>query len=501
MNGVASAADASRLRRVAVAGAGMGGLMSALALARHGLDVTLFERDAAPPRGAVPRASMAWRRRGVPQSRHPHFFMGRLRVLLEARYPEFVQRLLDAGVGESGLDDYLHPGLRGGYRPVPEDADLRTLNARRTTFEMILRDYVLENDRIRLWDDAAATGLVMETGVGPPRVVGVEVSSGGGSEAYLADAVIDATGRFGRLVETLARRGVPMAVEQRDSGIWYFTRHYRLKPGCSYPPIHGLPGASFADFVVGALPADNGAFTVTFQIYRSDRAVAKALREPSHFDAMCRAVGAIAPWVDPARAEATSEVFGFAHMDSFWRSLAPAGAPAVLGFFCVGDSAIRSNPKFGRGCTWTAVAAHHLADLMAAELTPEARLLRYEAILEKEFRRDWQVMQRLDASAERAFETATGARPSGVRDRLASAFQTLVNDACVIEPVVFRETWAGYHGLTGMTRWLQRPGVWWRLARAAVRRRRFRALLDVAHQRPTRRRLAAGAQVGRVDPR
>jgi len=65
-------------RQVAVVGAGIGGLMTALAVARHGFRVTLYERDPAPP-DVVPADSMRWLRRGVPQSLHPHFFMGRLR--------------------------------------------------------------------------------------------------------------------------------------------------------------------------------------------------------------------------------------------------------------------------------------------------------------------------------------------------------------------------------------------------------------------------------------
>ena len=53
---------------VAVAGAGIGGLMSALALSSRGIDVTVFERDGAPPTGVAPADSMDWLRKGVPQS-------------------------------------------------------------------------------------------------------------------------------------------------------------------------------------------------------------------------------------------------------------------------------------------------------------------------------------------------------------------------------------------------------------------------------------------------
>jgi hypothetical protein len=53
-------------------------------------------------------------------------------------------------------------------------------------------------------------------------------------------------------------------------------------------------------------------------------------------------------------------------MDSYWRKTVLAERPGVVGYFCVGDSAVRSNPRFGRGCTWATLAAHALADLLAA---------------------------------------------------------------------------------------------------------------------------------------
>ncbi|MDE0364119.1 MAG: FAD-dependent oxidoreductase, partial [Gammaproteobacteria bacterium] len=61
------------IRKVAVVGAGIGGLMSALAITRQGISVTVLERDAPPPVGVAPADSMDWLRKGVPQSLHPHF--------------------------------------------------------------------------------------------------------------------------------------------------------------------------------------------------------------------------------------------------------------------------------------------------------------------------------------------------------------------------------------------------------------------------------------------
>lgn len=116
--------------------------MSALALARKGIAVTVLERDAQPPSDVAPADSMDWLRKGVPQSLHPHFLMGRLRLLLEARYPQLVEALLEGGVGENELADYVHPRFRDRYRQRAGDGRLRSLNSRRTTFEMIVRQHV-----------------------------------------------------------------------------------------------------------------------------------------------------------------------------------------------------------------------------------------------------------------------------------------------------------------------------------------------------------------------
>jgi len=479
----------AEVRRVAVVGAGIGGLMSALALQRKGIQVTLFERDSTPPQGVTPADSMAWLRRGVPQSLHPHFFMGRLRLLLEARYPDLVAQLFAAGAGENCLVDYLHPVARARYRPRAGDARLRSLNVRRTTFEMIVRRYVNEQPGVRFNDAARVIGLETEA-TAPVRVTGIRVAGAEGTRTHPADAVIDASGRFSKLTDELERIGVMFASDQRDSGIWYFTRHYRLKPGQTYPASFGLPGATFDDFVVGALPADNGAFTVTFQIYRNDRAVATALREPEHFQTMCESIGVLAPWVDPARAEPTSGVHGFGQMDSFWRRSVIDGVPGVLDFYCVGDSCVRSNPKFGRGCTWSALAAHELADLLAADLTPEQRIGAYERFLENEFRADWKTMRQLDRATEAGFEIATGRRRATPGERVAQRFNGWLNEALVTEPDLFREVWAGYHGLQGMSEWMRRPSSWLGIVRARLHRPRYRDLLAVQQARPDRALLA-----------
>ncbi len=81
------------MARIIVIGAGVGGLTSAMLLARDGHDVTVLERDPAPPPGDADDAWENWERRGVNQFRMIHMFLPRFRALLEAELPDAAQRV------------------------------------------------------------------------------------------------------------------------------------------------------------------------------------------------------------------------------------------------------------------------------------------------------------------------------------------------------------------------------------------------------------------------
>jgi 2-polyprenyl-6-methoxyphenol hydroxylase-like FAD-dependent oxidoreductase len=482
------------VERVAVVGAGIAGLSCALALAGRGLEVALFERDLAPPDGAASASEIAQRRRGVPHAVHPHFLMGRLRESLRARHPELLARLAEAGAGDGRFVDSLHPLARAHCAPRAGDAALTSIAARRTTFERVIRDYVAERGLARIESGVEVAGLIVETG-SPLRVQGLRVRSrAGGIAESRADVVIDASGRGGALARELEALGARIPEEQHDAGIFYFTRHYELQPGRAYPFSHGLPGLIFPDFIVGALPADGGAFTVTYQVYRDDPEMIAVVRDAERFHALCMRLPVIARWVDPAQARPTSDIFGFGHMDAFWRSCVVGGEPSVIGLHFVGDTAVRSNPKYGRGCTWSLVGAQLLADALGASTSPHERALRYDAALERELRADWRTMLALDAASRARFEVAVGRRPAALADRAREQFTQLVDEAQVADGDFFRAIWTGYHGLSRMDAWMRSPAAWLRLGRHACLRRRRRALLAERSVRPAREQIIAASR-------
>ena len=85
-------------------------MAAAKALAAQGHEVCLLERDA--PRatnGATPPDPGLWLRPGVPQARHSHAFLARLRCLLAEREPRLLAALLAAGVRELHFSELAKP--------------------------------------------------------------------------------------------------------------------------------------------------------------------------------------------------------------------------------------------------------------------------------------------------------------------------------------------------------------------------------------------------------
>jgi hypothetical protein len=170
-----------------------------------------------------------------------------------------------------------------------------------------------------------------------------------------------ASGRGSNVVQRLHAAGISIDEEHHPSQTVYYTGHYRLVEGARFPPLSGLPAVDFAGFTLGALPADNGTFTITLAVWKDDRLLVTAGKDLDVFEQICASVPKIRPWVDPERAEPMSGILTFASMDYLWRRTVHDGSPAVLNLFLVGDSGIRTNPKFGRGCTWGSLAAHRTA--------------------------------------------------------------------------------------------------------------------------------------------
>ncbi|MEO8114362.1 MAG: FAD-dependent oxidoreductase, partial [Phenylobacterium sp.] len=367
--------------------------------------------------------------------------------------------LVAAGCRELGFADGLTDIQRRTYAAKPIDRDLVILTSRRTTLELVMRRYVERQPNVTLRSDTFVRELSIAPGA-PPTVTGVVVEDASGRHELAADLVVDAGGRTTMAVEQLIEAGAAITEEAETCGILYFTRHYRLNPGVSEPPRSKDPATGDLEYLkFGVFPGDNGCFSITVCVPEIELELRKRIVDPEAFDAACARLPGLAPWTDPATSKGVSRVFGMGDLHSRWRDVAPDGRPAVLGFFALGDSLVRTNPLFGRGCSFAAVGAYLLRDALAASTEPAARLLHYRAGVERELRPYYLGMRTADRAAIRQARRALtrGYRPS-LRSRMTKSFlEDGVAIAVRSDTDLLRAALRGFHMLEHPEAWLRRP--------------------------------------------
>lgn len=331
-----------------VIGAGAGGLGGALLFAKRGHDVTVLERDADEPPGTPEEAWERWARRGVPQVRQSHAFLGRVRQIAAATFPELLDELEGARAYAINFTERMFPTI-DDPSPKAGDEDLVAIGCRRTTLEWALRRVVADQPNITVRSGVAVGGLLSEAS----RVTGVRTAKG---EEIAADLVIDASGRRSPLAGWLSEVGAPMPTETTaDCGQLYYTRWYRLRADSTYAVQEGLFGADLGYLAALCFPADNGVISVTFAAHPDDEPL-RALRHASTFERVVAAIPRAAEWV--AAAEPISDVSLMARLENRYRHV------QVDGLAAIGDSLVVTNPAFGRGVALALMEAEVVADTL-----------------------------------------------------------------------------------------------------------------------------------------
>jgi len=441
--------------RVLVIGGGIAGLCTALALAPTGREITVLERDAPPPLGDADEAFLTWNRRGVGQQRHSHAFLARLRMLIKDHHPALLQQLLDAGCREISFADMLPDALRAGYRAEPGDDEMVVLTSRRTTLELVMRRYVETLAGVTIVPEAVVHGLTLETGPeGQLRVLGAH--EGGKGRAWTADLTIDAAGRTSQAAEQLQEAGAALKEESEDCGILYYTRHYRLLLGLGEPSREGAPGTGDLGFIkFGVFPGDNGCFSITLAVPEVETTIRQAVMRPETFDAICALLPGIARWTTTERAEPISKVFGMGDLRSRWRAFVAADQRATLGFFAIGDSLIRTNPLYGRGCSFAAIEAFILRGVLEETDDPATRARLYDLRVKTELTPYYDDMRNQDRSAiRRARQALDPDYQAPLKSRVMTSF---LNDGVRIalrsDIDLMRAAMRDFH-------MIDRPGIW-----------------------------------------
>lgn len=337
------------MTKVVVVGAGPVGLYSAIMLARRGHQVDVVDRDPGPEHAE-------WRRRGVMQFRHPHFFRHLVRQTLLDTAPDVWDALVAAG----GIPCRL-PGM-------PEL--MTNLQCRRSTFEQTLRATAAGEPRASL-RTGHADRIVAERG----RVAGVVVDGA----TVDADLVIDASGRAGRLADEWRPAG-----EGGPCGFSYVSRMYRATRPEDVAELksNGVPlGKLYDGYLVIVFPQDAGTLSALIVRASDDDGLAQ-LREPAKFDAAMRAVPHLARWTDPDGFEPITDVMPGGGLTNTY-----ARQPRLPGLLSVGDSVCTTNPAAGRGVSLGWQQAGALIAMLAEDgRDPAATAQRFEGWCDEQIR-------------------------------------------------------------------------------------------------------------------
>jgi 2-polyprenyl-6-methoxyphenol hydroxylase-like FAD-dependent oxidoreductase len=477
--------------RVVVVGSGIAGMCAALALARRGHEVRVLERDSAPPEGDADKAFFDWPRRGAAQFRHPHAFLGLMCNILEEHYPDLLEEFYAAGARRLAFMEMLPPEFADRYRPEPGDEKLWVMLCRRATIETVLRRYVERMPNVEITNGITIDGLVTAEVDGRLRVRGLEVRRDGherfGRE-IAADVVVDASGRNSKFPRWFAALGASVEEENDDAEIVYYTRHYKLKPGVDEPPRTGKERAAgdLGYIKYGVFPGDGGNFALIVCLHNCETELRNAIRSGPAFDAVCRSIPGLAPWVSESASTPTTEPFGIGDIRAVWRHYVQDGVPLADNFFAVGDAALRTNPLYGRGCSTGILHAHMLAEVLDEMHEPVARAVAFDARTEAELRpifatslaEDRNGIQRSLASHDnRALE-----KPRTFKQRFGAAFGDALAAAGRYNLHVLR-------GMLRTVNLLERPG-------AFLQDRRIRLIVMLYMLRGRKRNASARQQRG-----
>lgn len=300
--------------RTVVVGAGPVGLYCAMSLARQGDEVTVVDRDPGPT------TSGPWRRRGVMQFEHPHYFRHLVRLALQDRLPDVWAQLLAAG------------GVPAGFEGAPDF--LTGLQCRRSTFERVLWLAAAREPGLRRLT-GLASGLTSSGG----RVSGVVVDGA----TVEADRVICAIGRGSRLGDDLRAPG-----GERACDVSYVARMYRAQPGAPWP-TWALAGRVYEGYQAILFPHDDRTLSALIVHPSHDDRLAQ-LRRTAAFDVAASLIPQLAPWTDPTQyTPITDPMTGGRLTNGYRGQLDDNGGVSLPGAHFVGDAVCTTNPAAGRG--------------------------------------------------------------------------------------------------------------------------------------------------------
>ncbi|MFN8545462.1 MAG: NAD(P)-binding protein [Candidatus Binatia bacterium] len=448
-----------------ILGGGVAGLAAARLLTRHFARVLVLERDERTAVSGPEEAFQVWERSGVPQFRHSHAFLARLRLVLLAHMPDVLDRLRAAGVREITLAETVPPGMT--LPPRPDDADVVLLACRRATFEWALRESVRARPSVEVREGVTVTGLVAHRRDGArPTVTGVRLLDGAIVDAAL---VVDASGRRSHAPAWLEHLGAPRVHEESaDTGIFYYTRFYRRTGGPPPASGAGLVAGDLGWIKLAVFPGDADTFSITVGAPVKDTAL-KDLSDPVRFERFLAAFPGIAPWRTPAVSEPiagpATPVRVMGDLKNRRRRFVDGAGPLATGFVAIGDATLHTNPIYGRGCPMALVQAAVLDEAIGRHPNDRhAQALWLARESEAQLGPYWEAAVRSDRRALGLGPALSLTDPLTALLAMAEdAFGAFVDrgilPATRVDPVVFRALLRAFHMLEPPERVVTDPAI------------------------------------------
>ena len=336
--------------RFVVAGGGVAGLATALAVARAGHSAVVLERDAIDP--AIPsERAFDVARNGIPHFLQPHSFLPRGRRELLTLAPEVLDDLVEAGADPEDVARK----LKGPREPA--DDELVYVWARRPLIEWALRRSAAAQAGVEVIAGATVAGLLRDGG-NERRAIGVVTDDGDRIEG---DLVVDALGRYRCPPGWPRAAGTPT-----DSGAIYYCRYFRLNDGVKHldGPVLG-PRGDLGYMGFNTFKGDNRSYAVILLAPAADRAL-KILREDSVWMQACAVMRPLDVMTSAEYGTPITAVLPMGGLMNVIRS----GDPGVSGLVAVGDAFCHTDPAFAYGLSFS--LAHASALGRAAREAPDA---------------------------------------------------------------------------------------------------------------------------------
>ncbi|GAB3886411.1 FAD-dependent oxidoreductase [Kibdelosporangium lantanae] len=342
-----------------------------------GYRVRVLERDPRPLPATVDEAATR-HRPTVPQAGQSHMLVCLGANLLAKHLPQVRAAMLEAGAWEVRLG--MPPSVEDPT-PLPEDAELTVLCARRSMLELFLGKEVESRPGI-----SVDRGVVVDGLLGTTRITGVRTRDG---RSLTADLVVDASGRRSPAVRWLTHNGFTVPADEVESAeLTYYTRFYRLRDdGSPRPPGRGFgAGGAWDHYSAVLFHGDNNTFSVSVAVLPRDEGLT-SLRTKEGFTAAVSISPTLGPWT--AIADPISDVAVMGGLDNRLRLSATDPAHPIPGLIPVGDAVCTTNPSYGRGMSLALQQIYGLADVLTKYPTVSAEQAVAVAVLADSVFRPW----------------------------------------------------------------------------------------------------------------